>query len=142
LVCQNGAVRKGNDLASLKIAHYGKNSLDAMYNDLARRIDDLFTEAELMIENYRRAAKLKVRAEAAQLIADRISWKYIPDNLIEVNEETRKAKIVKRNLDFWTIFNGLTENIWHSENLSFLTKADMTNNIHRIMENEIQVSVT
>jgi hypothetical protein len=140
LACLNGAIRKGRDMASLRVAHYGKNAMDLMYNELGRRIDDLFTEAENLVQTYRRAAKLKVRAEAAELLAKRISHKYIPQELIETDDEEHTVKVVKKGLDFWTLFNGLTENIWHSEQLSYLTKADMTDKIHRIIENEIVVS--
>ncbi len=138
LVCQNGAISKGKDLLSLKIPHYGKGALVLMQEALSKRIRDLFKEGEYLLDQYRIAAKLKIRQETAEAIAKKISQKYIPD-YIEL--EDHKVKLHKTPT-VWKTFNDITEEIWHNNSLSFLTKADMTNAMHSVMKQEILVSRT
>jgi hypothetical protein len=138
LVCENGAIARGKDLLSLKVKHYGKDSLRIMTEGLAQRVHDIMQEGVDMIHQYERAARLKLRLKAAEDIAKRVSWKYLPD-YIEVDEDTRKVSLTEKNVTFWRAFNDSTEKIWHSD-ISFLTKGEMTNHLHRVMEREIEIA--
>lgn len=139
LVCANGAVSKGKDLMSLKIPHYGKGALLLMQEALSRRIADLFIEGEELIRQYKIATKLKVRQEAAELLVKKVSHRYLPE-YIEINDKTHNVKLTKSNISFWKLFNFVTEEVWHNNALSFLTKADITNVMHYVMKNEIAVA--
>lgn len=137
-VCTNGAIAKGSDLLSMKIKHYGKDSLKQMTTNLERRVQDIMQEGIDLIHQYEKAAKLKLRLEAAKLIAKRVSAKYLPD-YIEVEEGTRKVSLKKQNVTFWEAFNSITDPVWHNKELSFLTKSEMTNHLHRVMKQELLV---
>jgi len=139
LVCQNGAISKGKDLLSLKIKHYGKDSLQMMQESLTRRIHDLFYEGELLLEQYRIATKLKVRQEAAETLIKKVSHKYLPD-YIEWNAEKKQVVLRDTGMPWWNLFNHVTKQVWHNPELSFLTKADITNVMHYVMKNEIAVA--
>lgn len=139
LICANGAISKGKDLMSLKIPHYGKGALVLMHEALSRRIADLFIEGEELIRQYKIATKLKVRQEAAELLVKKVSHRYLPE-YIEINEKTHDVKLTKSNVSFWKLFNFVTEEVWHNNALSFLTKADITNVMHYVMKNEIAVA--
>ncbi len=133
-VCANGAIRKGNDLLSMKIKHYGKDSLKMMTENLDRRMDDVMTEGKELIEQYEKAVKLKLRLETAKLIAKRIPVRYLPD-YIHVDEKT-KAVTLTDKVSLWNAFNDSTQKIWHND-ISFLTKSDLTVHLHRVLEKEI-----
>lgn len=139
LVCQNGAISKGKDLLSLKIPHYGKDSLKFMYESLSRRIEDLFFEGTELIRDYERAARLKIRQEAAELLVKKVSHKYLPD-YIDIDSENQKVTLKHTNNSFWQLFNYVTKEVWHNNAISFLTKADITNVMHYVMKNEIAVT--
>lgn len=141
LVCQNGAIKKGQDLMSLKIPHYGKESLKLMNDSLYERMRALFVEGQEIIKQYKIAAKLKLRQEVAELIAKKVTNRYIPDYVF-IDPETKKVKLSTRTsgLTFWKLFNDITENVWHNNALGFLTKADITNVMHYVMKNEIAVA--
>ena len=140
LVCANGAISKGRDLLSLKIPHYGKGALKLMQEALSRRIHDLFLEGEMLLNQYKIAAKLRVRQETAEAIVKKIPKKYIPD-YIEIEDKSYKVSLSKTPT-VWRTFNDITEEIWHNNATSFLTKADMTNNMHSILKQEVLVSRT
>ena len=137
-ICTNGAIRKGNDLLSLKVKHYGKDALKQMTTNLERRVRDIMTEGVELIKQYEKAARLKLRLEAAQMIAKRVSAKYLPD-YIEVEEGTHKVTLTKHNKTFWETFNEITDPVWHNKELSFLTKSEMTNHLHNVMKKELLV---
>jgi hypothetical protein len=139
-VCTNGAVQKGSDLLSMQIKHYGKDSLKQMTENLERRVRDIMQEGVWLIEDYAKAAKLKFRLEAAKQIAKRVSVKYLPD-YIEVDEKTHNVTLKKHNKTFWEVMNNITDPVWHNDELSFLTKSEMTNHLHRVMHKEIEVMV-
>ena len=107
-----------------------------MQEALSKRIGDLFKEGEYLLDQYRIAAKLKLRQEAAEAIAKKISKKYIPEY---IDIEEHKVKLTKTTT-VWKTFNDITEEIWHNNSLSFLTKADMTNAMHSVMKQEILVA--
>jgi uncharacterized protein DUF932 len=136
LVCQNGAIAKGSDLLSLKIKHYGKDSLRLMTDSLQKRVHDIMHEGQELMKQYERAARLKLRLEAAKMIARRISKKYLPDYF----EFEKKKLSLTRTPTLWQTFNDLTEEIWHEKELSFLTKGDMTTHLHAVMKKEILVA--
>jgi len=138
-VCTNGAIAKGSDLLSMKIKHYGKDSLKQMTTNLERRIRDIMQEGVDLIHQYEKAAKLKLRLEAAKLIAKRVSAKYLPD-YIEVEEGTRKVTLKRHDKTLWEAFNAVTDPVWHNEGLSFLTKSEMTNHLHRMMNQELEIA--
>lgn len=137
LVCANGAISKGRDLLSLKIPHYGKGALTLMHEALSRRISDLFIEGEELIKQYKIATKLKVRQDTAEQLVKKVSHKYLPE-YIEI--EDHKVTLTKSNVSFWKLFNFVTEEVWHNNSLSFLTKADITNVMHYVLKNEIAVA--
>jgi len=139
LVCQNGAISKGKDLLSLKIKHYGKDSLKLMQESLTRRIHDLFYEGELLLDQYRIATKLKVRQEAAEQIVRKVSHKYIPE-YIEWDVERKQVILRDTTVPWWKLFNDVTKSVWHNNAINFLTKADITNVMHSVMKNEILVA--
>jgi len=91
-----------------------------------------------LIHQYEKAAKLKLRLEAAKLIAKRVSAKYLPD-YIEVEEGSRKVTLKRENKSFWEVFNDITDPVWHNKELSFLTKSEMTNHLHRVMNQELEI---
>lgn len=138
-VCTNGAIAKGSDLLSMKIKHYGKDSLKQMTTNLERRVRDIMEEGIELIHQYEKAAKLKLRLEAAKLIAKRVSAKYLPD-YIEVTEGTREVTLKRQDKTLWEAFNAVTDPVWHNKELSFLTKSEMTNHLHRVMKQEILIA--
>jgi len=137
-VCSNGAISKGSDLLSMKIPHYGTDSLKQMTTNLERRVRDIMQEGVLLIKDYEKAAKLKLRLESAKMIAKRVSVKYLPE-YIEVDEKTHNVKLKKQNVSFWEAFNDVTQPVWHNKELSFLTKSEMTNHLHRVMKKELEI---
>lgn len=137
-LCSNGAISKGSDLLSMKIKHYGKDSLKQMTENLERRVRDIMTEGILLIKEYEKSAKLKLRLEAAKLIAKRVSVKYLPE-YIAVDEKTHNVTLKKQNVSFWEAFNDVTQPVWHNKDLSFLTKSEMTNHLHRVMKKELEI---
>lgn len=137
-ICTNGAIRKGGDLLSMKVKHYGKDSLKQMTTNLERRVRDIMEEGIELIKSYEKAARLKLRLEAAEMVAKRVSAKYLPD-YIQVEEGTHKVTLKRSNKTFWELFNDVTDPVWHNKELSFLTKSEMTNHLHNVMKKELLV---
>ena len=129
LSCENGAVARGHDLASLAIRHY-KTDPESMRLTVSRRIYDVVEETSQLLAHYRKAAVLKFTQPMAREMTKRVPIKYLPDY---VQVEKDSVTLSNKNKTFWEAFNDVTENVWHSDKLGFLSKSDALQHAHAVM---------
>lgn len=124
LVCSNGAVARGKNLASVSIRHVG--DIEKMTRVFTDSISEVMSKAKEIIKYYRKATLIKVNNELANQMYQRLAdlgETYLPSNWnILTREELKKMKkdgIFKSNLDIvkvkqpmslWETFNEITAN--------------------------------
>ena len=144
LICSNGAVARGRELESIKVAHYGQDALQNMIANLERRLSDMLYEGMDILKQYQKMAKLKLHQELAEKLVNTVGVRYTPTEYIEVTKESKTSapEIVLtsegRATTLWQAFNDITEPVWKNERTRFNTKLYLTTGLHKVMFDEVE----
>jgi len=150
LLCKNGAIAKGKNLATVSIRHQGDiNRIMKMFTD---SVKEVMMGAKDIIRYYRRSAEIEIGNEEANVMYQRLSdlgetylpanWQVkTPDELAQLKKDGK----FKNNMDLvkvrtpsnlWEVFNDVTaaQRIrLEQRKIGFPSIADQQNRLHQAM---------
>ena len=136
-VCSNGAVVASSELASITKRHTGTEVIPTV-GFVKDAIDSLFDSGRSLIDEYSNMSKVKLNPIIAKQIAvdQRIPRHYMPDYI-----KVKKGQVdLTANPDCWTVFNDISENIWHNTKTNHGTICQYTELLHRSVMTGIRKS--
>jgi hypothetical protein len=133
LVCSNGAISKGSDLAKNSIRHVGKDPqalVKAFHEALIMAVEEWFN----VIDDYNKMATTQLTPKIAQYIYEqnpKMPRKFFPEYYaIPTDEEIKKRQESKKpvplvtltnegkNVTLWENFNDMTYKLWRAQDPS------------------------
>ena len=124
-ICGNGVIMGRENLVSVSRIH--TKGLQAAIEGLKARMVQVMEEGVGILDSYRRMAQQKVTDRLVdKILTSRLPLRVLPDYLRE--EEARLPDISE-----WTLYNDITERIWHSAKTDLQTKTFQFNTLHGIL---------
>lgn len=135
LVCSNGAIRKGEDLASLQHRHIGK--IQDYVKSMQTKIEQVLRLAEELIATYRVWDQIQVNQRLADALSDTIiPHKYLP-RYFDISGDKLKIPEMGNPPTIYSAYNDLTAAIWHNEKAEMRSKALYLNQLHTAVERAV-----
>lgn len=129
LVCKNGAVAPGAALGRISRMHVGDFSRAML--GLKEQIFRLMQVGEDLIQTYRKWTQIRINQKLAEVLAkSAIPNKYLPD-YIDVTKEGSISLLQTPTL--WTVFNDVTQAVWHNNKLQPQTIVQHTEAVHNLL---------
>jgi Domain of unknown function (DUF932). len=123
LVCSNGAIAKGQDLAQTAIRHVGKDP-KALLKTFEEGLMLAVADWQTVISDYKRMAETRLNESMANFLAQANKWtpeKYFPEYYnFPTPEEKKKEQLVTltnegKSVTLWDSFNDMTQKLWHAQ---------------------------
>ncbi len=123
LVCSNGAIARGRDLAQKAIRHVGKDP-KALLKSFQEGLMLTMQDWSEVLQTYKKMAKVRLNEEMARYIYEQNKWtpeKYFPEYYnIPTAEEQKKGQLVAltnagKSVTLWENFNDMTQGLWHAQ---------------------------
>ena len=130
LMCSNGAVARGEELATWSSRHVGKR--EELVKEMRVSIERIISASQELIATYKLAAQIKLNEEFAKSLVTAIPEAYLPD-YIEVPKDPLAPPKLTATPDLWKVFNDCTQAIWHTSRANMMTKADHERELHNVL---------
>ena len=150
-LCWNGAIvmsAKGerafnpyqiSEKAEAKLHHKHTSGLQEIVKNLDRYVEQLHQAGEGVIAYYRHLATQRFNIEIAEALNKTVlPKKYLEHNgTMTFEENKKKIAGIDAKADCWSVYNNLTEAIWHNAKTDMRSKFQYFAQIHSVLAREV-----
>jgi Domain of unknown function (DUF932) len=144
LSCTNGAISAAKSEGNISIPHIG--TYEHMRDRFLDAIPFALEKARELINYYQESAHIKANQKLAEdfysQLRNKITARYFPDNFnLDLDKAKAEPEAISKIVKYepkteeklWDVFNNFTENLWHSEKLSFTGKRRTETALHQVL---------